>query len=291
MAPPRTSRARYQLSPAEHQRIFRDRIAPVEFGQVQSVQTPELHYFAGQPGAGKSSLQAQVVTAIAERSGWPSIMQIVGDDFRAYHPDYARLLDRDDQIAAFYTDLDSGRWVEDSTKLSLHLRSHVALEGTFRRPEVVEQTVTRYEKANFARHLHLLAVHQFISRMRIIGRYLTQIEQEGHGRYTTAQAHDVAYNALPDSLAVVAAAGIFNAITLYRGNGHPLLTINDNTAEAKDKLLTVLSQERTTPYIATDQLLATLNNFQNLARHHERQRCLSDILRLQREMRNAAKAP
>lgn len=287
MEPLRISRERYQLSPAEHERIFRGRIVPTEFGQIQSVQAPELHYFAGQPGAGKSSLQAQVVTTLAERNSWSSIMQIVGDDFRPYHPDYARLLDRNDQLAAFYTDLDSGRWVEDSIKLSLHLRPHVILEGTFRRPEVVEQTVAQYEKAHFARHLHLLAVHQFISRTRIIGRYLAQIEQEGHGRYTTTEAHDVAYNALPDSLATIAKAGIFNVITLYRGNGLPLITVNDSTAATPDKLLNILNEERTIPYMAANQLLVILNNFRKLAKDHDRRRCLSDIFDLQHEIDDA----
>lgn len=100
-------RERYLLSDTESRRIFAERIVPTEFAGIAGVDRPVVHFFGGQPGAGKSVAQSAVTTAIIAADGIGAVASIIGDDFRPHHPAYNRLLAEDDEAAAFYTDLDS----------------------------------------------------------------------------------------------------------------------------------------------------------------------------------------
>jgi UDP-N-acetylglucosamine kinase len=276
---------RYWLTEAENRRIFRDQILLRKYANLQPADQPSLHYVAGQPGAGKSYLQKRMTSKLREQAGYGAVMQIIGDELRPFHPAYAGLLEQDDQLAAFFTDHDSGLWVEQAIAHSLQTKPHVVLEGTFRRPSVVDETVSRYQQQGFDRHLHIIAVHALISRTRIIGRYLSQIATEEHGRYTTTEAHDVAYTALPESLAAVAKAGGFETITLYRGNSQPLFVATAlDLPTSLDQLMAALHQERSAPYIPPADLLARIEQYRRLAERYDRQQCLEDIQALQQEM-------
>lgn len=272
----------YWLDSAEHERIFREDILFREYRRLETVAHPSLEYFAGQPGAGKSHLQGRVIAELQRTSGTHSVMSIVGDDLRSYHPTYARLQQQNDERAAFLTDHDTGLWVERAIAASLQTRPHVILEGTFRRADVVQQTVSQHQQAGFERHLHVMAVHQFVSRTRIIGRYLLQVRNEGLGRYTNRQAHDAAYEALPTSLEVV--AHLFDKVTVYGGNGTVLGGVTINTPGASEKVRELLDHERAAPSTPPNDLQERLGEYEDLARRYERQECLDDILQLERDL-------
>lgn len=190
-------RERYLLSAAASRRIFTHRIVPTEFAGIKGVEHPVVHFFGGQPGAGKSVAQSEVTSAVAATEGIGAIANIIGDDFRPHHPQYNRLLAEDDEAAAFYTDLDSGRWVEQAIAWAIEHQPHVILEGTFRRPEVAVESARAFVNAGFEARLHVLAVHKFVSRARIFGRYYDQLKANGRGRYTLPAAHDASYDILP----------------------------------------------------------------------------------------------
>lgn len=90
--------------------------------------------FGGQPGSGKSAAIADAVAVIKAHGGG---VEIMGDDLRSFHPKYDTLLALDDQTAAFYTDLDAGRWVEKAIQHASSNRYNVVLEGTFQQSDVV----------------------------------------------------------------------------------------------------------------------------------------------------------
>lgn len=151
-------RERYLLSDTESRRIFAERIVPTEFAGIAGVHRPVVHFFGGQPGAGKSVAQGAVTTAIIAADGIGAVASIIGDDFRPHHPAYNRLLAEDDEAAAFYTDLDSGRWFEQAIAWAIERRPHVILEGTFRRPEVTIESAKNFADSGFEAHVHVLAV-------------------------------------------------------------------------------------------------------------------------------------
>lgn len=100
---------KYRLSEAEHRAIFENDIKPELFVGVKSSDRPVAVIFGGQPGAGKSAALEAASRDLEARGG---AAQIIGDDLRDFHPRYGDLLKRDDESAAFYTDRDTGRWVE-----------------------------------------------------------------------------------------------------------------------------------------------------------------------------------
>lgn len=123
---------RYLLSDDESQIIFDRLIAGRRFAHLAPVDHPAVHFFGGQPGAGKSSIQDSTVEQLRSADGYDTVAQVIGDELRAYHPMYDSLLSSGDEDAAFYTDRDSGRWVEQSIDFVLGRRLHLVLEGTLR---------------------------------------------------------------------------------------------------------------------------------------------------------------
>jgi hypothetical protein len=128
----------YRLSDAEHQAIFERDLKPVLFAGVRPSHQPVAVIFGGQPGAGKS---AAVEGAMNELGSHGGAVQIIGDDLRGYHPKYAQLMERDDKTAAFYTDRDTGRWVEKAIAEAKALRVHIVIEGTMRDGDKVAATM------------------------------------------------------------------------------------------------------------------------------------------------------
>ena len=95
------------------------------------------------------TVQNAVRRALSEQDGLSSAALIIGDDFRPYHPRYFSLMEKGDELAAFYTDRDSARWVERAIEYTARLKPHVILEGTLRDPQVTLDTAKRYRPEGF----------------------------------------------------------------------------------------------------------------------------------------------
>jgi hypothetical protein len=137
---------RYRLSPDKHRAIYESRIAPLLFAQAAPVARPTALVLGGQPGAGKSALLA---SAHAEFDRHGGLIEIIGDDLRAFHPRYSELQRQDDRTAAFFTDRDSGRWIEMAIADAAARRCNVAVEGTMRLPDKVAETLTPLSRQRF----------------------------------------------------------------------------------------------------------------------------------------------
>ncbi|MFZ2237968.1 MAG: zeta toxin family protein [Gordonia amarae] len=294
-------REQYLLSDADSRRIFDERIVPTEFAGVAGVDHPVVHFFGGQPGAGKSVVQATVMSAIigardigAEDIGAADIgavdigavAAIIGDDFRPHHPAFHRLLTIDDEAAAFYTDLDSGRWVEQAIAWAVRMRPHVILEGTFRRPELTVETARRFTAAGFAAHLHVQAVHHFISRTRIFGRYHDQLRSNGQGRYTLPAAHDASYRTLPASVAEIVRSGVFAGATAYSVTGQVVAEAADGDLSGIVDSVADAHQSTPSPE-ETDDLLGLLDRFEATFLRCDKTTIVADLRVLRSEMFDA----
>jgi Ni2+-binding GTPase involved in maturation of urease and hydrogenase len=120
----------HRLPEDEHQAIFEKEIIPALFDGTAVVQRPVAVILGGQPGAGKSPLVEAATVELMDRGG---VAEIVGDDLRDFHPRYRSLLQQDDRTAAFYTDRDSGRWVEKAIEQAKARSVNLIIEGTMRR--------------------------------------------------------------------------------------------------------------------------------------------------------------
>jgi len=187
----------YTLSEQDHQSIFEKGIIPDLFARVVASENPVAVIFGGQPGAGKS---ASVDNAIKELKSFGGAVLIEGDALRDFHPMYQKLMDKDDKTAAFYTDRDSGKWVEKSIAYAKEKRFNLVIEGTMRNPDVVEATMKNLREAGYEIDARALAVPWQLSEQGIIQRYENQKLDRGVGRMTTPEAHKAAYDGMLNTL-------------------------------------------------------------------------------------------
>lgn len=204
---------RYSLTEAEHDRIFHTRIKPLMFDGHQPTERPTAAIFGGQPGAGKSAVVDYAVQQLKARGG---AVQIIGDDLRAFHPAYAKLMAKDDTTAAFYTDRDTGRWVEKAIEHATTTRYNVVIEGTMRDAGKVAQTMQMFRAAGYEVDARVLAVNDKLSWQGILQRYENQKLDRGTGRMTTPEAHQAGYDGLPKTVERIEGEKLADRITVYR---------------------------------------------------------------------------
>lgn len=212
---------RYRLTEAEHQAIFDKRIKPQLFADAKPQAKPVGVVFGGQPGAGKS---AAVDDALRELQGKGGAAQIIGDDMRGYHPRYARLMEQDDKTAAFYTDRDTGRWVEKAIEYAKQQRLNVVIEGTMRDADKVAATMQSLRGAGYEVDARALAVNERLSWQGVLQRYEAQKADRGSGRMTAPHSHQDAYNAMPNTIDRVEREKLADRVTVYRRGAEVVYT-------------------------------------------------------------------
>ena len=203
----------YRLSETQHQAIFEQDIKPDLFAGAKPSNQPVAVIFGGQPGAGKSAAVDSAIRELGPRGG---AVQIIGDDLRAYHPHYARLMERDDKTAAFYTDRDTGQWVEKAIAEAKAQRVNLVIEGTMRDGNKVAATMESLRAAGYEIDARALAVNPRLSEQGILQRYENQKADRGTGRMTTPEAHQAAYDGMPATLERIERDKLADRVTIYR---------------------------------------------------------------------------
>jgi len=220
---------------------FHDLIVPDLFARARPVTDPLWIGIGGQPGAGKTHGRDR---ALRLNDNTP-VTAIIGDDLRAYHPDYRRLI-RDDPLAMpAATAAASARWVE----LALdHAREHhynVLVEGTFRRPETTLGTAQAFHQAGYRTHLVAIAVPPWESRLSSIERFQLDHEAGLTARWTAPAAHDAGVRGTPLTLDAAAASDHIDRISVVTREGRALF--DKHRPEPLDEAARVLRDVHGTP--------------------------------------------
>ena len=212
---------KYRLSETTHQATFEQDIKPDLFAGAKPSDQPVAVIFGGQPGAGKSAAVDAAVRDFEPRGG---AVQIIGDDLRSYHPQYARLMESDDKTAAFYTDRDTGKWVEKAIAEAGAQRVNIVIEGTMRDGNKVADTMQSLRAAGYEIDARVLAVNERFSQQGIFQRYENQKADRGTGRMTTPEAHKAAFDGLPVTVERIEREKLADRMTIYRRGGEPIYT-------------------------------------------------------------------
>lgn len=212
---------RYRLSEADHQATFDRDIKPDLFAGAKPSNQPVAVIFGGQPGAGKS---AAVDAAMRDLEPHGGAVQIIGDDLRGYHPQYARLMEADDKTAAFYTDRDTGKWVEKAIAEAKAQRVNIVIEGTMRDGNKVAETMQSLRTAGYQIDARALAVNERLSQQGIMQRYEEQKADRGTGRMTTPEAHKAAFDGMPVTLERIEGDKLADRVTIYRRGAEAIYT-------------------------------------------------------------------
>ncbi len=204
----------YELSDAELQHRFDQFIRHDLFSSFTNAADPHLILIGGQPGAGKTRATDEVLRVYPER-----VVNIVGDDLRAYHPAYRELQREAPALMPDATAQASGAWVRMSIDYALENRISVAVEGTFRRPEVTLSEATRFHAAGFRTHLVALSVPAAVSRLSTLDRYVTDHRESGQARWTPLEAHEAGYEGTPRTVAAAETVADIDRISVYNRAG------------------------------------------------------------------------
>lgn len=178
---------RYKLTDEENKSVFEKHIARIYLADIKPVENPKAVVLGGQPGAGKTLVMDEATKELARKG---NTVAIVGDDLRGYHPKYRELSQTDPKNAAFYTDQDSGQWVERLIEAAKEKRANLVIEGTMRLPEKVEQTLSTLKSAGYEVEARAMAVNERMSWQGVHTRFERLTENGEAARFTQKHTHD-----------------------------------------------------------------------------------------------------
>ncbi|WP_141754167.1 zeta toxin family protein [Streptomyces subrutilus] len=242
-------RTRYALSATEHQQIFDEDIVPAYLTGITPHERPVVVYVMGQPGSGKSRSADQLQHALRARGP----IRICGDDFKAMHPNYHRLLRTHPRTAGTEIRGDYRRWC---TQAEAYVRAHrgdLIIEAAPADVDDFWASALPFIEAGYRIEIVVLAVRAADSRQGTAHRYMLLQQQGMPARFTSAAGHDACYSALPSVIASALAHPRISSILVIRRGLTPLHRAEASTSrEAQQTVLDALVAERTRPYTSAE---------------------------------------
>lgn len=193
--------------------IFETEVLPDVFASSSAQAPPVVVLLGAQPGAGKTR-----AGQFAQELHGGGLTAIVGDDFRALHPDFKRLQRDDPEAMPQVTQAVSGPLVKRCLEYARAHRISVLVEGTFRDPDMVLATTRSFREAGFDVHVVALAVPPEVSRASTLGRFYETLGTD-QNRWTPPAAHEAAVAAMPRTVAHLARATQVGRFTILDRDG------------------------------------------------------------------------
>jgi len=235
----------YKLDSALHDSIYTDDIAARYLPKSHPQEQPCAVITGGQPGSGKSGVTDIAIGRFRETG----FVLVDADKLRRFHPDYMRLMQSNDKMAANLTHPDAGRWAERLMRDGVAARRNIIIDQTSRDPVAMARMTQGLKQAGYRVELHIIATPERVSEQRIYERYEGQRAKDGYGRFSTKDKHDEAYLGVAKTVAAVEAGKQVDRLCVYDRH---VRVIYDNSFEngqwQKEPLaLKALEQERNRP--------------------------------------------
>ncbi|WP_328688033.1 zeta toxin family protein [Streptomyces phaeochromogenes] len=225
-----------RLPPAEHHRIFTDRIVPFHLGNPEPRRHPVAVYVVGQPGAGKTAAAIQVLRAM--RLG---AVLVSSEDFRAFHPDYAPLLAKHPRTAGALLRADYRAWQNAAQEWLRYRRADVVIEAAPATGTDLLAAASKFQATGYRVEMLVLAVRAADSRQGTAHRFALGLEHGLPSRFTTPHGHDRCYRALTALAATLDRYPEVHTVTVTDRDVHALRNRQGGTAA-------ILERERQRPY-------------------------------------------
>ncbi|GAA1376794.1 zeta toxin family protein [Streptomyces beijiangensis] len=251
----------HRLSADEHQWVFDELIVPSYLSGVTARPDPQAVYVLGQPGAWKSAASRMVRRAMR-----PGTTRLVGDDFKAAHPDYHRLLTDNPRGAGAAIRADYRAWMNEAEAYVRARRGDVLIEAAPGSTDAFLRSALAFRQAVYPIELVVLAVREADSRLATARRYARALQDGRPARFTSTAGHDQCFRALADIVEHAPARLDITATTVIRRDGQALLRQKPSRTAAR-RVAWALAAERRRPY--TEQEAA-----QFLALHQALRRAL-----------------
>ncbi|MFJ2846999.1 zeta toxin family protein [Streptomyces griseofuscus] len=273
----------HRLSAAEHRWVFDELIVPSYLNGIVTRDEPRTVYVLGQPGAGKL-----LTSRMVRRAMRPGTTRLVGDDFKAQHPDYFQLLRDDPRSAGAAIRADYRAWFAWAEQYVRDRRGDALIEAAPGSVEEFLASALPFATGGYSVELVVLAVRETDSRLSTALRYARALQRGGTGRFTSRSGHDTCFSALADVVAVAEQHPQVAAITVIRRDGQALLRHESGGA---GRASWALAAERARPY-TEQEAEAFLRLHQGLRRALPRHRQeLDEIAALARPLMPARVQP
>ncbi|MFE4540264.1 zeta toxin family protein [Streptomyces scopuliridis] len=201
------------LAERQHEEILVTEILPTWTRDAVPQDRPVVVVVAGPAGSGKSELCGLLRTVLDRRGG----AVVIGRDlYKTVHPAYDDLMQSDDRTAGVRVRPDVLRWQAAVEAYVRHKRFDVVLETAVADPEEVCATARSYRAAGYRVELVALATAEAVAQLSAMNRYLTQVSEQGVGRYVSWGNFDQCARNLPVLLEAVEAGRLADQVMVVR---------------------------------------------------------------------------
>lgn len=175
------------------------------------VKNPKGFVLGGQPGAGKSSLIQKV-----ERGLEGNVIVINSDDYRKYHPDYAKFQAQDIKDSAPKTQEFAGKMTGAILQKAIKEKYNVVIEGTFRTAQTPIQTLKQFKENGYQTQVMIQTCSKELSWESCLERYNKMLEvNPKEARYTPKEHHDLVCENLAENIEKVCQSGFIDKVEIY----------------------------------------------------------------------------
>lgn len=194
---------------------FHSRIVPMMCQTAKSTDVPVSIFLGGQPGAGKTQAQRNVLSLYEANS----VLPVIGDDLRQFHPDYLQLMRENPLQMPDITAHASGTWTGMLVRWTDENHVSNLIEGTWRNSSTVLDEAQYARSLGRKTHAVIVAVPPALSLLSTAQRFYFDYEKNGVARWTPPFAHDITVRNLTDNVPAIAASGLFNRLSVIDRQG------------------------------------------------------------------------
>ena len=231
---------KYKLSKEEFEHV-QERLIKRATEKVTTTNNPIVIIIGGQPGAGKTQLQLS-----AEKSLNQNAVICNADNFRDYHPLAKEYRKKYPQYYAEISAPYSHLWTLALQKHCREKKLNYILETTLQNGSGINDTMAAIKAAGFKVELHILAVDGRVSFLSTEVRYEKMIQKEKSGRIVGKEAHDLRYEAIPNSINLIAKNKQYDQLKIFgrnivvskEGDSNDLYLVTDNPVDPLKEYLT-----------------------------------------------------
>lgn len=188
---------------------------------------PVAYILGGQPGAGKSYLQRNIL------KNNENCIVINADAFRESHPHYFYIQNLYGDDASIYTQPFINKVTEQLIKDLSDKQYNLIIEGTLRTAEIPLKTCKMLKNKEYTVELQIISVKKEISYESTILRYENAIAAGKIPRATSKEHHDKVVNAICENLDLIYNQNLFNDIKLFDRNDNCLYSVLQNIKPSK----------------------------------------------------------
>jgi hypothetical protein len=228
--------------------IFERSIKPLMSGPAK--EQPVAVFIGGQPGAGKSTLEAQLV----ESKGLRDAVRIDGDDLLLFHPRYAEHARANDRTAAAVCS--DPRWWNMAVEHVREQRADVVISSPLAGPEWAQERFKDFRDAGYRVETVFVAVDDARSQLGIVDRYQAMRDDQGYGRWVGPEWHDTAYQRVLETADAIDRSQSTDAVHVGLRGGE-IVHSNESTPDGGWRLPVptreVIERERARPWTEQEQ--------------------------------------